>query len=99
MNKQINRRKFLSTLGVTAASSVVLTNPLNAFSNPGKISSFDSEPADIKVTDVKTFKISRAIIIKVETNIGVSGCSPTHIPRPPPRSGRRFAQQLGVMRI
>lgn len=73
MEKQINRRNFLSSLGITAAGTLVLTNPIKSLASPEDNNFKQPASNDIKITDVKTFKIARAIITKVETNIGISG--------------------------
>lgn len=73
MKKHFNRRNFLSTLGLTAAGAVTLTDPLSAFRKSENTSVSRPEQTDIKITDVKTYKIPRAIFVKLETNIGISG--------------------------
>jgi len=73
MKNNIDRRKFLSVLGVTTLGAGVIADPLHGFSNSTVSNLLKDTPTDIKITNVKTFRISRAIITKIESNIGISG--------------------------
>ncbi len=68
MTKKLNRRNFLSRLGLAGAGALALPAEAWGHSSPGRPGS-----ADVKISDVKTFKIKKAILVKVETNAGVSG--------------------------
>ena len=67
-----NRRKFLSTLGLGTAGAMTFQS-LRAGGTLQDPALPSFEPTDIKITAVKTYKLSRAIIVKLETNIGVTG--------------------------
>ena len=73
--KNFNRRKFLTALGLsTVGSTMALTSSLTeVLVNNARISPLTDAPKDIKITDVSTFKVKRAIFIKIETNSGVAG--------------------------
>lgn len=73
MDNHINRRHFLSTLGLTAAGTATLASPLSTSGFSQNPSHLGTEPTDIRITAVKTFRVGRAIITKLETNAGVSG--------------------------
>ncbi len=74
--KSFDRRKFLTALGLsTAGAATVLANQnitsgLAGFEN---LSGVQDAPNDIKITNVTTFKVKRALFIKIETNAGVTG--------------------------
>ncbi len=73
MNKHTTRRNFLSTLGLTVAGTAAMARQPSTFHNSENDPKLHSAPTDIRITAVKTFKLGRAIITKLETNIGVSG--------------------------
>ncbi len=72
MREGKGRRKFLSTLGLGAAGTTILSNPIHASAN-SNFSDYQDIPQDLKITDIKTYKLGRAIFVKVETNEGTSG--------------------------
>ncbi len=66
-------------LGLASAGSALIATPLAAFGDKGNKQAGLSEQSDIKITEIKTYKLYRAILVKVETNAGISGwgeCSP-----------------------
>ncbi len=68
--KELNRRKFLSTIGLGGVGSAVYAmnstkEVLQPALNPGK--------TGIKITNLKTYVLPRAILTKLETNAGISG--------------------------
>ena len=69
MKSWINRRNFMSALGLSAASAVVKP----AMASAENTVQFKSEYAGVKITNVTTYKIPRAIFIKLDTNVGISG--------------------------
>ena len=72
MNDFSNRRKFLSTLGLGVVGAAA-SRPFTAMDDSRNASLTTLGSKEIKITAVKTYKVPRAIIIKVETNIGVTG--------------------------
>ncbi len=72
MNDFSNRRKFLSTLGLGVVGAAA-SRPFTAMDDSRNASLTKLGSKEIKITAVKTYKVPRAIIIKVETNIGVTG--------------------------
>ncbi len=65
-----NRRNFLTTLGLAGLSGVALPNSIH--SNLSETSRSD-EKSGIKITNLKTFILPRAIIVRLDTNAGISG--------------------------
>ncbi len=73
MKRYIDRRDFLTKFGPAAAGAAVLAKPFldpdttkdTLYPNPGK--------TGIKITNVKTFTLHKAILVKLETNAGISG--------------------------
>lgn len=66
-------------LGLASAGSALVATPLSAFSDNHSKLTGSTEKSDVKITDIKTYKLYRAILVKVETNTGISGwgeCSP-----------------------
>lgn len=65
-----NRRKFISTLGLAGLASTAFSQiPINKNVNPEP----DPAKTGIKITGLKTYVLPRAILIKLETNAGISG--------------------------
>lgn len=73
MKENFNRRSFLTTLGLSAAGFSTLGNPFQNNREPNIEAKEKNEYSEIKITGIKTFKIKRAILVKVETNIGITG--------------------------
>lgn len=73
MKNQINRRNFLSTLGLSAVGTAAMATPIASISL--QYDKFNPLPkvSDIKITNVKTYRVARGIIIKLETNLGIDG--------------------------
>jgi L-alanine-DL-glutamate epimerase-like enolase superfamily enzyme len=70
MKDEVNRRKFLATFGLAGLSGLAYANPLqNNASKPET----KQEKSGIKITDLKTYVLPRAILTKLETNAGISG--------------------------
>ncbi len=63
----LNRRNFLTTIGLAGLSGVALPHSAH--------DSLTETPkkSDIKITNLKTYILPRAIIVKLETNAGISG--------------------------
>ncbi len=70
MKNMVNRRKFISILGLTCASSVALPGSLAGTGSPRE---FVPGQTGIKITGIKTFILPRAVLVKIETNAGISG--------------------------
>jgi L-alanine-DL-glutamate epimerase-like enolase superfamily enzyme len=66
----MERRQFLTNLGLSTA--LVANNTLVPVLQ-SKDNSAENLPDDILITDVKTYELERAILVKVETNAGISG--------------------------
>ncbi len=64
-----SRRKFLTALGLTTLGTSTLTHAAGRIVLPKPLEA----PDDIRITDVKTYRLGRAIFVKVETDAGVSG--------------------------
>ena len=65
-----DRRKFLAALGLATLSGAAASNPLKEMdANPLTA----AQKSGIKVTDLKTYILPRAMFVKLETNAGVSG--------------------------
>ena len=65
-----NRRRFLSMLGMAGISATAFTGRSHNYAlNP----EFDPGKTGIKITGLKTYILPRAIIVKLETNAGISG--------------------------
>jgi L-alanine-DL-glutamate epimerase-like enolase superfamily enzyme len=66
----IKRRKFISTIGLAGLSGVAM-----AAGKGSKVLSteFDPGKTGIKITNLKTYTLPRAILVKIETNAGISG--------------------------
>ncbi len=75
MKNNFNRRKFLTALGVSTAGSALAAIPSleAASSEKTKMLLSIDAPKDIKITNVTTYKVKRALFIKIETNAGVTG--------------------------
>ncbi|MDZ7401103.1 MAG: mandelate racemase/muconate lactonizing enzyme family protein [candidate division KSB1 bacterium] len=73
MNNQLNRRNFLSALGLTAAGTFAMATPLAAIKPQDDKFNPLPKVSDLKITDVKTYKLARAILIKLETNTDING--------------------------
>lgn len=78
MNRQkIQRRGFLLNIGKASAVAGLVTAPATVFGNKGN--AVIPAQSDIKITNIKTYRLYRAILVRVETNVGVVGwgeCSP-----------------------
>lgn len=75
MKNNLNRRRFLTALGMSTAGSALAAIPSleTASSENTRTLSYKDAPNDIKITNVTTFKVKRALFIKIETNAGVTG--------------------------
>ncbi|NJN26611.1 MAG: mandelate racemase/muconate lactonizing enzyme family protein [Cyclobacteriaceae bacterium] len=60
-------------MGLATTGSALVATPLTALSDAGTKQSGSEDQSGIKITDVKTYKLYRAILIKVETNAGIAG--------------------------
>ncbi|MBQ0734676.1 mandelate racemase/muconate lactonizing enzyme family protein [Aquimarina celericrescens] len=73
--KSFDRRKFITALGLSATATAIATT--SSFTNELVENSLTlipaDTPSDIKITHVSTFRVKRAIFIKIETNAGVTG--------------------------
>lgn len=67
-NRSRSRRNFLSTLGLVGIGAALPAQPNKNFSD----TEFET-PDDIRITGLKTFILPRAILIRIDTNTGVSG--------------------------
>ncbi|MGF1637233.1 MAG: mandelate racemase/muconate lactonizing enzyme family protein [Cyclobacteriaceae bacterium] len=79
MKKPINRRSFLLNAGLASAGAALIPNSLAAQDTLNHQAFISDEKSDIKITQVRTYILHRAILVKLETNIGISGwgeCSP-----------------------
>lgn len=71
MKNQVERRDFLATLGLGLVGNAL---PLGGFDRVNASQDHPADlPNDIKITQVKTYRLERAILTKVETNAGISG--------------------------
>ena len=70
MKNILDRRKFLTVLGLAGLSQNVFSSTLS-----DSISMVNNVPekSDIKITGLKTYILPRAILVKIETNAGVTG--------------------------
>ena len=70
MKKQYNRRKFLATVGLGGmAGAAYAGDAMRQIPQPV----FTNDKTGIKITNLKTFVLPRAILTKIETNAGISG--------------------------
>ncbi|MFW5877962.1 MAG: mandelate racemase/muconate lactonizing enzyme family protein [bacterium] len=65
-----NRRKFLTSLGMAGISGTAFARTLNS---PVLSREYDPGRSGIKISGLKTYILPRAIIVKLETNAGISG--------------------------
>lgn len=65
-----NRRKFLSTIGLSGIAGFTALNPLISIAQNHQK---DAVSSGIKITGLKTFVLPRAILVKLETNAGIDG--------------------------
>ncbi|MFW5645477.1 MAG: mandelate racemase/muconate lactonizing enzyme family protein [Bacteroidota bacterium] len=65
-----NRRKFLISLGMAGISGTAFARTLNS---PVLSREYDPGRSGIKISGLKTYILPRAIIVKLETNAGISG--------------------------
>ncbi|MFW5656380.1 MAG: mandelate racemase/muconate lactonizing enzyme family protein [Bacteroidota bacterium] len=70
MKNLVDRRKFLTLLGLAGLSEAVYSNTM-----VNKLSSGYNAPekSGVRITGLKTYILPRAIIVKLETNAGISG--------------------------
>ncbi|WP_420459164.1 mandelate racemase/muconate lactonizing enzyme family protein [Neolewinella sp.] len=69
------RRKFLTVLGSAAATTCTYATgnaPPIAIGAPPAFQPL-VDPADVRITDVRTFLIKRGIMVRVQTNVGITG--------------------------
>lgn len=72
--KNNSRRKFLSTLGLGAASIATASAGVAPLSNITEYPFTTIEgDTDIKIKKVSTFQVKRGLFIKIETNAGITG--------------------------
>lgn len=65
-----NRRKFLATIGGAGIAGVVSSSPVGSYL---KDQNNLPENTGVKITGLKTFVLPRAVLVKLETNAGISG--------------------------
>ncbi len=70
MGKQQNRRNFLKSMGIAGLAGATL--PLSSSAAEGASPGWDVDP-DIRITGLETFVIPRAILVRIDTNAGISG--------------------------
>jgi len=65
-----NRRNFLTTLGLAGLSGAAFPHTVkDTFTIPDELNG----KSGVKITDLKTYILPRAILVKIETNAGVTG--------------------------
>jgi len=66
----LKRRNFISSLGIASLAAISNT----VFASEKKIQqTVNPEKTGIKITNLKTYVLPRAILVKIETNAGISG--------------------------
>lgn len=70
---KFNRRSFLQTSAAVGVATLLAPRIADAQAQPAKQAL--SSVSNVKITDVKTFKLKDAILVKVESDAGVSGWS------------------------
>ena len=73
VSRTIGRRRFLGAVGLATVGLQSLAQNATGETPAEDTTHARFDPAEIKVTNVETYRLARAILIKLETNVGVVG--------------------------